>query len=299
MNLLITGAWSEAKNHIDAITALGHQVVWMQNEKDPLPCNYDWVEGIICNGLFLYHPIEKFTALRFIQLTSAGYDRVPMDYVQSHAIAIYNAKGVYSVPMAEMAMCGVLQLYKQSRFFTEHQANQCWEKHRGLLELAGKRVCIVGCGSVGAECAKRFSAFDCHITGVAIRPRPSAYFDTVVDLQSLHAILPTADVVILAVPYAPETAKLMDAKSFAAMKPGAVLVNLARGQIVDTNSLLEALSCNLLGAVLDVFEEEPLPVEHPLWQKHNVILTPHNSFVGDGNPGRMARLIMKNLEFQQ
>lgn len=299
MKLLITGAWSEANNHIDAITALGHQVIWMQNEKDALPCAYEAVEGVICNGLFLYHPIEKFTSLKFVQLTSAGYDRMPMDYAKSHGIAVYNAKGVYSIPMAEMAICGVLQLYKQSRFFMEHQADQCWEKHRGLLELAGKRVCIVGCGSVGTECAKRFSAFDCHITGVAIRPRPSAYFDAVVDLGSLYAVLPTADIVILAVPYAPETAKLMDAKSFAAMKPGAVLVNLARGQIVDTNSLLEALSGKLLGAVLDVFEEEPLPAAHPLWQKHNVILTPHNSFVGEGNPGRMARLIMKNLEFQR
>ena len=296
MNLLITGAWGEAKQHIDEILALGHEVIWMQNEKDPLPCDYDRVEGVICNGLFLYHPIEKFTALQFIQLTSAGYDRVPMDYVQSHAIAIYNAKGVYSVPMAEMAMCGVLQLYKQSRFFMENQANCRWEKHRGLLELAGKTVCIIGCGSVGTECAKRFSAFDCKITGVAIRPRPTQYFDKVVELGHLHEVLPTADVVILSVPYAKETANLMDAKCFAIMKPGAVLVNLARGQIVETESLMAALDHKQLGAVLDVFEEEPLPENHPLWFKKNVVLTPHNSFVGEGNPGRMARLIMKNLE---
>ena len=78
MNLLVTGAWAGAKENIEKLEAMGHQVVFMQQEKDDLPCAYEWVEGTVCNGLFLTHPIEKFQSLRFIQLTSAGFDRVPI-----------------------------------------------------------------------------------------------------------------------------------------------------------------------------------------------------------------------------
>lgn len=121
MKLLITGAWKCTSEQLNQIESMGHSIVFMQNEKEELPCPYEEVEGIICNGLFLYHPIESFTALRYIQLTSAGFDRVPMDYIQAHGIKIYNARGVYSIPMAEFAISGVLQLYKQSRFFYENK----------------------------------------------------------------------------------------------------------------------------------------------------------------------------------
>ena len=109
MNLLITGAWQDARAQIPALEKMGHSVKFLQYEKDALPCGYDWAEGIVCNGLFLHHPIEKFENLTYIQLTSAGFDRVPMDYVREKGIEIHNARGVYSVPMAEFALAGVLQ----------------------------------------------------------------------------------------------------------------------------------------------------------------------------------------------
>ena len=296
MNLLITGAWRHGLQQRQAIAAMGHQVWFLQNEQDPLPLPYDAVEGVICNGLFLHHPIEEFTSLKYIQLTSVGFDRVPMDHVREKGITIHNARGVYSIPMAELALGGVLQLYKQSRFFAANQAACRWEKHRGLLELAGKTVCIVGCGDVGAECAKRFAAFDCRVLGVNIRPKRSPYFEKIYLLEQLDEILPQADIVVLAVPLAKETEHLMNDARFAAMKDGAVLVNIARGAVVDTGSLISALRTRLGGAVLDVFEEEPLPGDSPLWQMENVIITPHNSFVGEGNAHRLWRVIRENLE---
>ena len=267
----------------------------MQNEKDALPCAYDEVEGVICNGLFLSHPIEKFTSLRYIQLTSAGFDRVPMDYVQNHGIEIHNARGVYSIPMAEFALSGVLQLYKQSRFFYDNQNNHVWEKHRGLLELYGKTVCIVGCGSVGTECAKRFGAFGCHVLGVDLYPREDSAYAKMYSLSHLENCLPQADVVVLTLPLTKETKNMMNEARFACMKEGSVLVNIARGQVVDEQALIKALDEKLFGAVLDVFEEEPLSADNPLWQKENVIVTPHNSFVGDGNGDRLYRVIVENL----
>lgn len=296
MKLLVTGALNCTSEQLNQIKAMGHSVVFMQNEKDPLPCAYEEVEGVICNGLFLSHPIEKFAFLRYIQLTSAGFDRIPMDYVEQHGIEIHNARGVYSIPMAEFAICGVLQLYKQSGYFHENQRVHKWEKHRGLIELYEKTVCIVGCGSVGTECAKRFKAFGCFVIGVDIKPYPNEIYDVMLPLDSLEKALVQADVTILTLPLTEATQQMINEDRFNTMKHGSVLVNIARGAIIDTDALIAALNTRLMGAVLDVFDEEPLPPSSPLWNAKNVIITPHNSFVSDGNNTRMLDVIMNNLE---
>jgi phosphoglycerate dehydrogenase-like enzyme len=294
MRLLITGAWQNARDFFPELEKQ-HEILFLQQERDPLPCDPAWVEGLVCNGLFLYHPIESFPNLRFIQLTSAGCDRVPMDYVREKGIRIHNARGVYSVPMAEFAVAGVLQLYKQSRFFFENQKRHKWEKHRGLLELCGKTVLILGCGDVGTECARRFAAFGCRVLGVNRTVRENPAFASIAPLSALDEHLPEADVVILTLGLDESTFHILDAARLGRMKPGAVLVNLARGALVDT-AALEAALPRLGGAVLDVFEEEPLPASSPLWDAENVILTPHNSFVGDGNGEKLWKRIQKTLE---
>lgn len=295
MHLLITGAWSEAERYIPELERMRHETVFLQWEQDELPCQYDWPEGVICNGLFLHHPIERFTSLRFIQLTSAGFDKIPVDYVREHGIEIHNARGVYSIPMAEFAVCGVLQLYKQSRFFQENQKAHRWEKRRGLIELFGKTVLIVGCGSVGTECSKRFKAFGCRVIGVNRTVRDDAWFDRIVPMDCLDDALTDADVVILSLSLTEHTRYLLDADRLSRLKPGAVLVNISRGALVDTDALQNALP-NLGGAVLDVFDEEPLPEDSPLWDKENVIVSPHNSFAGDGDGKRLASVVFENLK---
>lgn len=296
MKILVTGAWNCTQGQLNTLAEMGHNVVFMQNEKEALPCAYEEVEGVICNGLFLYHDIEKFTSLRYIQLTSAGFDRVPMPYIRERGIEIYNACGVYSVPMAEFAISGVLQLYKQARFFYENQKKNVWEKHRGVLELFGKTVCIVGCGNVGTECAKRFQAFGCRVIGVDLYPREDSAYEKMHALSEMDNCLAQADVVVLTLPLTNETKHMFNEARFGAMKEGAVFVNIARGAIVEETALLKALDEKLSGAVLDVFEEEPLATNSPLWKKENVIITPHNSFVGDGNGQRLSALIFKNLK---
>lgn len=295
MNLLITGAWSGAEERIPVLSSYGHSIAFMQNEADILPKPPEWVEGVICNGLFLSHKIEKFINLKYIQLTSVGFDRVPMDYIESHGIEIHNARGVYSIPMAEFAICGVLQLYKQSCFFTQNQNNCRWEKNRGLLELYGKKVCIVGCGSVGTECAKRFSAFGCTVVGIDPYLQQSVQYQKIYSLACLNTILPTADILVLTVPLTAETHHMIGRERLSLLKESAVLVNIARGAVVDTEALIEALP-HMGGAVLDVFEDEPLATDSPLWNTENVIITPHNSYAGDGNNDRLASLIIGNLK---
>lgn len=297
MNLLITGAWQMAESLIPTIEEMGHKVCYLPFEKDALPCEYEWVEGIIGNGIFLSHPIERFANLRYIQLTSAGLDRVPMGYIEAHGIAIQNARGVYSVPMAEYAVGSVLSLYKEQRFFARKQREHTWEKKRDLKELAGQAVCILGCGSVGTECARRFAAFDCTVWGVDIVPGERKFFSCIYPLNEVKKVLSKSDVVVITLPLTEETFHMFNAEMFTTMKRGAVIVNIARGAVIDTEALILTLKEKQLGgAILDVFEKEPLMEKSPLWDMENVIITPHNSFVGDGNDKRISDLIMKNLE---
>ena len=289
MELLVTGAFSGAKLHMRDLEEKGHRVHFLQFEKDELPCPPDQIEGVICNGLFLYHAIENFTSLRFIQLTSAGYDRVPMEYVREHGIEIHNARGVYSIPMAEFAVACVLEHYKKLAVFRDQQTRHEWRKNRDLMELAGKRVVIVGCGDVGTECAKRFRAFDCEVVGVNRTVRDSVYFDRIVGLSMLDEELNRADTVVVSIALCKDTEGLVKARL---LEPESLLVNISRGGIVD----LTGARCTL---VLDVFEEEPISEESPLWDMENVVIIPHNSFVGDGNSDRLFRLIMSNLEKAQ
>lgn len=298
MRLLITGAISWDEKQKRELQEMGHELIYVQDERVPLTeqgISCSGVEGVICNGLFLYNDISLFQKLRYIQLTSAGYDRVPMDYVREHGIEIHNARGVYSIPMAEFAIGGVLQIYKQSRFFYENQKSHKWEKNRRVSEVYGKQVCIVGCGSVGTECAKRFKAFGCQVTGVDLNPRETENFEYMYSLEELDTVLPQGDIIVLTVPLADQTRHLVNEERLRTLKQGAILVNIARGAIVDTDALASILP-ELGGAVLDVFEEEPLAENSPLWGMENVIITPHNSFVGEGNRERLQNLILKNIE---
>lgn len=295
MKLLITGAWNCNANQLECIKKLGHSVEFIQYEKDEIK-DHPSFDGVICNDLFLHHDISEFTNLKYIQLTSAGFDRVPMDYINENNISIFNARGVYSIPMAEFAISGVLGLYKQSRFFNINQARHQWLKQRNLIELSGKTVCIAGCGSVGTECAKRFSAFGCKVIGTDLFPYENPYYERIYPINELKSLLPQSDIVVITLPLTEDTKHLFNKDMLNNCKKGAVLVNIARGAVIDTNALIDSLGDSLGGAVLDVFEEEPLNENSPLWNMNNVILTPHNSFVGDGNNDRLFKLIYENLK---
>lgn len=294
MNLLITGAWEAAKEYFAELEQQGHNIVFMQYEKEKLPCEYGWVQGVVCNGLFITHPIENFVNLQYIQLTSTGYDRVPMQYIKDYGIEIRNAKGVYSIPMAEFCVGGVLSLYKKFSLFEDMKKQHAWVKNRELLELYQKKVCIVGCGNMGSECAKRFQAFGCDVTGVTPHPGKRDYFGQIFGMEYLNQILENSEIVVISIALSEQTINLFDENRMKKMKNGAVLVNLSRGQIVNEQALLRHIK-RFTGALLDVFEEEPLHRESPLWDCENVVITPHISYVGDNNSKRISRVIIENL----
>ena len=293
MNVLVTGAFQLNSEELAALETVGHRVFVHPDERIPVeqPERY---EAVVCNGLFLHSPIERFTSLRLIQLTSAGLDRVPLDYVRAHGIELHNAAGVYSVPMAEFAIGGILQLYKQSRFFAANQAQHKWEKHRGLLELSGKRVCILGCGDVGREIAKRLKAFGCRITGVNRTVRVLPDFDEVLPLDKLAETAAACDILVCCIALTPETRSIVSEEIFGRLHDGVIFVNVARGALADEATLTKWLQSGGR-AVLDVFEEEPLPESSPLWNMENAIVTPHNCFASDGNRARLWAVISTRL----
>ena len=293
MNILVTGAFQLNSGEREQLESAGHKVFIHGDERTLVDCPERY-EAVVCNSLFLYNPIERFTSLRVIQLTSAGLDRVPLDDIRARGISLHNAADVYSVPMAEFAVCGILQLYKQSRFFAANQAQHKWEKHRGLLELSGKHVCILGCGDVGREIAKRLKAFGCRITGVNRTVREIPYFEKILPLDKLPDAASACDILICCIALTPETRGIVSKEVFDHLPVGAIFVNIARGALADEAAMTAWLQSGG-HAVLDVFEEEPLPESSPLWDMENVILTPHNSFVGDRNWARLWETIKENL----
>ena len=295
MNILLTGDWTDAKKFTSELESLGHAVQFMQNQNDQLPCDYSWPEAVVCSHLFEYHSIDKFEDLKFIQCVMAGIEHLPLDYIREHNIELRNASGVYSIPIAEYVVGGILQIYKDSIGYYKKQTAHTWEKNRNLLELTNKRIYILGTGSIGCEIAKHLKAFDCNIIGFNRSQNKSNYFDEVHSISEFAKLAQHADIIISALPLDNSTYHLINNDVLSSLNQNAVLVNVSRGAIINSEALASNIS-NIKGAVLDVFEDEPLPETHPLWNAPNVIITPHNSFVGDQNNQRLNALIMSNLK---
>lgn len=296
MKTLVTGAFSLDEYRRSALEELGAELTFHKDERLPV-AHPEKFEAVICNGLFTFQDIAAFSNLKYIQLTSAGMDRVPMDYIQAHGITIRNAAGVYSVPMAEWTVLRLLELMKNAPAMQENQRNARWEKDRDWLELAGRTACIVGFGAYGMETAKRLKAFGMHVLAVNRSVKDSPFVDSWYTLDQLEDALAEADAVILAIALTEETRDLMNSARLGQMKRGAVLINAARGGLLDEEALVKALDDGILtGAALDVFRTEPLPEISPLWHHPRVLISPHNSFVGDKNNTRLTDIIVNNLQ---
>lgn len=298
MRILITGAWRDVLGYAKEIREMGNELMFLQREEEALPCEADWPQAIVCNGFFRYHPLELFGSLRYLQLTSAGLDRIPLETVRQREILMCHAGGIYSIPMAEAALNGVLQLYRKTGYFYENQRRHIWNKKRDLTELYGKRVCVLGCGHAGKACAKVFRGMGCQVTGIRMRKQGSELselFDAVYAVEAMDALLKDTDILILTVSLTVGTRHIIGAKQLQEMKQGAVLVNISRGGLVDQTALEKALENGLGGAVLDVFEEEPLDKNSKFWDMKQVIVTPHSSFISDGSRQRLNRMILDNL----
>ena len=254
MRVLITGAFQYSEEQWEQLKQLNIEIEYLQDEKAKIEFDVSSIEYVICNGLFLFHNIKEFKKLKYIQVTSAGLDRLPMEYIKEHEIQVFNARGVYSIPIAEWTILKILEIYKKSRYFYEQQKNHVWEKHRDIIELNGKTVCIIGYGSIGVEIAKRLKAFNVTIKVVdKIKPE-SENMNEYYKIEEIDEAIKNSDIIILSLPLTSKTENSINSQKFELMKQDAILVNISRGKIINEKDLIEQLeNKKFKGVILDVF----------------------------------------------
>jgi phosphoglycerate dehydrogenase-like enzyme len=223
---------------------------------------------------------EVAPRLRWIQLTSAGADRLLGSGFIEEGIVVTTVSGLHATPIGEYVLCIMLMFAKGAPTFMRAQRERRWARYMPQ-ELLGRTVGIVGMGNIGSEVARLVKAFGCRVIATrrsAAGVAPGEHCDELLPPSDLQRLLAESDYVVLAVPLTDETRGLIGAPELRAMKPTAVLINIARGPVVVEPDLVQALREGwIAGAGLDVFEKEPLPDDSPLWELENAIVSPHIS----------------------
>jgi glyoxylate/hydroxypyruvate reductase len=236
--------------------------------------------------------------LRWVQATSAGIGEfLRRTGLVDSDITFTTAAGIHAVPLAEFALCGVLHFVKGVPDLRRRQAERRWERYT-TRRLAGRRLVVVGLGGIGRQVVSVFAGLGVDVVGVG---REGVAYD-VPGLTAVHpftqvgAAVRGADALVLACPLTDRTRGLIGAAELRALAPGAVVVNLARGPVIDEAALIESLrDGHLAGACLDVFATEPLPASSPLWEMANVIVSPHSAATVDTENALLTELFADNL----
>jgi phosphoglycerate dehydrogenase-like enzyme len=231
-------------------------------------------------------PVLAATSARWLHTTLAGLSKIPVDWARGRGLVVTKGTGLTADAVADFALLAVLTLAKRFDALVRAHDRRDWlPAPPGNDDLAGARALVIGHGAIGSRIGARLGACGMIVTGVRRTADPAA---GIVGMDDWRALLPAQDHVILAAPETPQTRHMIGAAEFAAMKPGARFINVARGTMVDQAALIAALeSGHLGGAVLDVTEPEPLPPDHPLWAAPNLLITMH--MAGRGNAATWAR----------
>ena len=239
--------------------------------------------------------LTRVPGLRWFQSPAAGYDAPVFARLVAGGVRVTNAH-VNSLPIAEFVLRAVLDEFQEARRWRAQVDQRSWHIH-DWREVSGTTWLVIGLGSIGAEVAVRARAFGATVIGIRRTPSPDDPTDRTVTPDHLAEVVGQADVVVLSTPATAETIGMVDAGFLARLRPGCVLVNVARGQLIDEAALLAGLDRGQPEvAVLDVFETEPLPDDHPFWSHPRVRVTPHNAAGGSGRLPRQAELFADNLD---
>jgi phosphoglycerate dehydrogenase-like enzyme len=236
--------------------------------------------------------------LRWVQATSSGIGEVvARTGLNRTDIVLTKAAGVHAVPLAEFALAGVLYFVKGFPTVAARQAAHHWERYT-TRQLAGRRVLIIGLGQVGLKVAEVFAAMGVEVWGAARDPHtvdaPSV--SKIVEIGAVDELLPDVDAIVLCCPLTPQTQGLLDKRRLGLLPTGAIVVNIARGPVIDEPALIEALTDGHLGgACMDVVTVEPLPQDSPLWDMPNVIMSPQSASTVDVENAMLTDLFCENL----
>jgi phosphoglycerate dehydrogenase-like enzyme len=234
--------------------------------------------------------INEMPALKVIQTQTAGFENF-LPHL-GDGVTLCNARGVHDASTAELAVGLILATYRRLPRAVRNQERGLWPSYQELDDsLADRTVLILGYGSIGEALERRLAGFECDVIRVARRAR-----DGVSPVTELPELLPKADVVVVLTPATDETRGMVDGNFLARLKDGALLVNVARGVVVDTEALIAELGSGRISAALDVTDPEPLPAGHPLWSAPNVLINPHRGGASTAFAPRVARLVRAQLE---
>jgi len=247
--------------------------------------------------------LARAPKLRWVHSSAVAVETMCLPELFARCVAVSNTRGVQAVPIAEHVLAVVLAFAKQLPFALDQQRSATWAQHafsgpRLPWLLAGRTLGLIGVGTIGSALATRARALGMRVIAMRRRPgqAPVDGVDDVVGPDQLDSLLERSHVVVVAAPLTPETTGLLGADQFRRMPHGAIFVNVGRARIIDTDALVDALqSGHLGGASLDVFPQEPLPPDHPLWTCPNVILTPHTSGFRQGHWDEVVDLFAENL----
>jgi len=252
---------------------------------------------VLVTGRLPEELLEAAPALQWVQALSAGYDFLPVDALAEREVALTTVSGIHARPIGQQVLGYLLFFERRFDRAVAQQARREWDRYGGR-ELGDRTVGIVGVGAIGGQVAEYVSNFGAEVLGV--RRDTSEVPDAVDALygpDELEAVLAESEYLVLACPLTEATRGLIDADALATLPEGAVLVNVARGEIVDQAALVGALEADELGgAALDVFEAEPLPADSPLWDREDVLVTPHMAGSTPHYWARAADVFVANLE---
>jgi len=281
-------------------TGIGHFQTWTREdmaarigEADVLMCSAFWNDGLLARA----------DRLRFIQVSAAGYNWFGLDALAEKGVRLAHGSGINANAVSDHAMALILALTRKLHTGRDNQRKHLWRgmlSERGMREdeLPGKTVLIYGVGAIGGRLARLARAFDTHVIGVKrdlANHEPA--LSEVHPPAALAELLPRADFVVLCCPLTLATANMIDAAAFAAMKPSAYLINVARGGCVDEGALVTALRAGAIaGAGIDVTADEPLAETSPLWDLENVILTPHTGGETPKYEDNAIDILLENLD---
>ncbi len=294
---LVVFTFPYGRENFRKIELEGYEVAYINEDKitgNEIPGN---TEVLICYDPFDKVDISNLEKLKFIQLVSKGINQAPREKIKKAGIIVANNGNATSIPIAEWIITMILMLLKNSSTMYNNMRKKIWNEDRNISELAGKNIIFLGTGGIAVEAASRLKAFGVEITGINRSGRAVAGFDRCCSLAQLANLLPECDILVSAIPATSETENLINKKTLSLLKKDACFINISRGSVVNEEDLLAKLKEGVLrGAALDVFKQEPLAADSPLWDAADIIITPHNSYLSDAYRDRVFDVIFGNLK---
>jgi phosphoglycerate dehydrogenase-like enzyme len=235
--------------------------------------------------------------LKWIQAITAGVDKLPLNEIKEREIILTNVRGVHKIHMAEYAIAAMINLARNFHVMHRNQLKGKWDRTMPQTEICGQVVGIVGLGSIGKEIADKASFFGMRVIGVQKDPRAVENVERVYGPEEMDAVFKESDYVINLLPLTEDTKGIIDKRYFGLMKQTACFINIGRGPTVNQKDLVDALQAKrMAGLVADVYAEEPLAENHPLWKLKNVILTPHIAGASPNYMKRAMEIMQHNLK---